>query len=871
MNKFVYSFNENCLNPMSLLGEKGTNLSEINKIGLPVPFGFTITTEACDVFFNEKNTLPQNIQDEIFEHIKNIEDIEGKELGSMINPLFLAVRTGAKERMPSMMENILMVGLNDETLLGLEKRVGSMDIAKKIYCKFILNYAQIVDKIDDYVFYQQYLKIYRLKENDCSFKNFLILGDLDTYKKVYTSIVGHQFEQNVKIQLQETIYASFSSWYSKRACIYRKIKEIPEDIYCAVTVQAVVLGNINDQSCILKLSSRDPIDGRNTISGNLIINKDGLYFDKLIKIQSVDDLKEYCPDTFEKIIKVTDILEKYFNEAQDIVFIIENGKIFVLQSQNSNMTANARLNTIIDMQKEGWIDVDEGLRRIEVDHIKQLLSPDIVDDGINNIIAKGEPLSTGVVTGKILFDFNDIKRHVFRGEDVIFVTDQLTSEHIAPIMLSTGIISIKRNMMLHMEAITSHLSKPYIAGIDSCEIVDNGKALLINGVKISSGEVISIDGSVGNIYKGEVLTVAPKLNYKYGKLMKWADNIRDLDLKLTLNSLAELPDYIEEDIEGIGLCRTERLFLEEYNQEIAKKLLLLKEKEERNKALNEFFINQKEDYKKIFLSSKDKTVSIRLLDPDLSTYLPDSVDELEILEKQLNVSSEQLSNRINRMKDLNPVLGQRGARALIDDPMVLRLQIKAIIEAAIDIQKELNIIVMPEILIPIVCDEDEIIHIKSIINELLEQANDVHNSNLKVSIGSMIETPRACLIADKIANNVDFVVFGMNDLTQMVYGCSSKDAIKMLFEYTNMGIFENNPFISIDITGVGSLIEIAINNIRRQKKSVKIGVAGNQTADPITLKYLYNLGVDFVTCEIEAIPIAKLVLAKETILKKNIQ
>jgi len=854
MEKFIYSFNDGSKEMKSLLGGKGANLAEMTKLGLPIPQGFVITTKACMKYYEEKKSLWKGLKEEVNKNLKNLENITGKNFGGN-NPLFVSVRSGAAISMPGMMDTILNLGLNDETYKMLAKQTGNEQFAFNSYKRFIQMFSEVVYGIEKYK--------YDLLEKELE-KN----GDkketyIKKYKELFKSEVNFEFPEDPMDQLLAAVEAVFSSWNNPRAKYYRDLNDIPHDIGTGVTIQSMVFGNMGDTSGTGVVFTRNPSTGENKLYGEFLINAQGEDVVAGIRTpKKIEDLKNVMPETYDELIKLCDLLEAHYKDLQDIEFTIENKKLYILQTRNGKRTATAAIKVATDLVTEGKIDKKTALMMIEPSMISQLLHPAFSEDKLNSspILVTGLAASPGAATGKVYFSSEKIKEN----NGGILVRMETSPEDIEGMNIADGILTVRGGMTSHAAVVARGMGRCCICGCGSLDLDEEKKELKVGDIIVKEGDYISLNGSTGNVYLGEIDKTDTGLTNEFKKILEWATEFGDMNVLANADTPQDAKVAYDFGANGIGLCRTEHMFFEEKKINHVREMILAETTKEREVALQHILPLQREDFIGIFNSMKDNSVTVRLIDPPLHEFLPHENEEKIKLTKSLGLTLEEINNRMEKLEEVNPMLGHRGCRLGITYPEIYEMQVRAIIEAALEV-KESGIDVKPEIMIPLVGKVEELSFLKEQLTQLIDVIIEESNLELEYKIGTMIEVPRACITADEIANEADFFSFGTNDLTQITFGYSRDDADKFISDYKNKNILEVDPFESIDVKGVGKLMKMAVNLGREVKQDLKIGVCGEHGGDPKSIEFFHSIGLAYVSCSPYRIPIAKLAVAQSAI------
>ena len=873
--KYVYSFNEGSKEMKSLLGGKGANLAEMTKIGLPVPPGFTITTQVCNDYYENNKTIKQEIIDQIEEKLSILEKDLNKKLGSEENPLLVSVRSGAVISMPGMMDTILNLGLNDKTVLALAKATDNERFAYDSYRRFIQMFSDVAMEVQKYKF-ENVLDRYK-EENNFKFDTDLTTEHLkaivEEYKNIYKKEVGEDFPQDPKKQLMLAVEAVFRSWNNPRAIVYRRLNDIDNNLGTAVNIQSMVFGNMGDTSGTGVAFTRDPATGDNKLLGEYLINAQGEDVVAGIRTpQPIDTLKEVMPEIYKQFIDTVKTLEHHYKDMQDVEFTIENGRLFFLQTRNGKRTAASAINVAVDLVEEGLITKEEAIMRIEPKQLDQLLHPKFEDKALKEatVLTKGLPASPGAGSGKIYFSAEDAAKASQNGEKVILVRQETSPEDIEGMVCSEGILTARGGMTSHAAVVARGMGKCCVAGCGEIKVDEAAKEVRKDDLVLKEGDFISLDGSTGVVYLGDVAKVEATMTGNFEKLMNWVDEIREIRVRTNADNPRDAKAAVDFGAEGIGLCRTEHMFFDEDRIPAVRKMILSNTVKDRVEALDRLLPMQQQDFVDIYKVMGDRPVNIRLLDPPLHEFLPHDDETINELAKDMNIDAKEIKKRIVDLAEFNPMLGHRGCRLAVTYPEIAVMQTKAIINAAIEVNKE-GLNVEPEIMIPLVGALNEFRNVKNTIVETANKIIEENNVDLKYTVGTMIEIPRACLIADEIAREADFFSFGTNDLTQMTFGYSRDDAGKFLNEYVDKEILEKDPFQTLDQDGVGKLVKMAATLARQEKgDNIKLGICGEHGGDPSSVEFCYKTGLNYVSCSPYRIPIARLAAAQATIKNKSI-
>ena len=870
MAKWVYLFREGNADMRNLLGGKGANLAEMTNLGLPIPPGFTVTTEACTDYYNHGRSISEEIQTQIFDALALLEEKLGKKFGDTENPLLVSVRSGARASMPGMMDTILNLGLTDISVEGFAKRTGNPRFAYDSYRRFIQMFSDVVMEVPKSLFERV---IDEIKEDrKVHFDTELTAEDLKEvirrFKEIYKEKMGEEFPQEPRVQLMEAVKAVFRSWDNERAIVYRRMNDIPGDWGTAVNVQSMVFGNMGNTSGTGVAFTRNPSTGAKGIYGEYLINAQGEDVVAGIRTpQPITRLEEDLPECYEEFLKIANRLEEHYRDMQDMEFTIEDGKLYFLQTRNGKRTAQAALQIACDLVDEGMITPQEAVSRIEAKSLDQLLHPAFDPDALKKGTVMGQalPASPGAAAGKIYFTAEEAKEAHETGERVILVRLETSPEDIEGMHAAEGILTVRGGMTSHAAVVARGMGTACISGCGDIVIDEKKKQFTLGGKTYFEGDYISLDGSTGKIYDGDIQTQEASISGNFGRIMSWADSFRKLRVRTNADTPADAANAVRLGAEGIGLCRTEHMFFEPERIPKIRKMILSKTVEEREKALEELIPFQKGDFKALYEVMEGKPVTIRFLDPPLHEFVPTDEKDIEALAKDMNLSAEEVKSTCSELHEFNPMMGHRGCRLSVTYPEIARMQTRAVIEAAIEVSKEKGFEIVPEIMVPLVGDKKELKFVKDVIVETAEKVKAEKNSNLVYHIGTMIEIPRAALLANEIAEEAEFFSFGTNDLTQMTFGFSRDDAGKFLVDYYKSKIYESDPFAKLDQNGVGQLIEMAVTKGRSQRPNLKIGICGEHGGDPSSVAFCHKVGMDYVSCSPFRVPIARLAAAQAAI------
>lgn len=873
MGKFVYSFNEGSKDMRDLLGGKGANLAEMTKIGLPVPFGFTISTDACKDYLNKGGMLDEEIVREVYEHLDELEQVMGKKFGDIENPLLVSVRSGAPVSMPGMMDTILNLGLNDDSVKGLAAKTGNERFAYDSYRRFIQMFGDVVMEIPKSKFDQIFDG--RKKEVGAEYDVDLKTEDLkviiEGYKELVKAELDREFPQNPKDQLMEAIQAVFRSWNNERAILYRKLNNISASLGTAVNVQSMVFGNTGENSGTGVAFTRSPVNGENKIFGEFLVNAQGEDVVAGIRTpQPIDQMKESFPDVYGKFEDIARILEDHYKDMQDMEFTVEEGKLFMLQTRNGKRTAEAAVKVAVDMVNEEKIDKETAIMRIAPEQIDQLLHPafDAEELKKHTPIGKGLPASPGAACGEIVFSADDAAVAKEAGKKVVLVREETSPEDLAGMVAAEGILTARGGMTSHAAVVARGMGKCCVAGCHDITVYEDEKYMEIHGVKYHEGDMISINGTDGSVYAAEIATKAPELSGNFGTIMKWADEIRTIGVRTNADNPRDAKQAVQFGAEGIGLCRTEHMFFEEERIPKIRRMILADTEEERREALAGLLPYQKGDFKGLYETMAGKPVTIRLLDPPLHEFLPKNEEDMKELSEQFGIPLEKIKTKTIELHEFNPMLGHRGCRLAVTYPEIAEMQTEAIITAALEVKKETGIDIKPEIMVPLVGIPNELKNVKKTIDETAERCFEQAGERLNYMVGTMIEIPRAALVADEIAEDAEFFSFGTNDMTQMGFGFSRDDTGKIIREYVEKGVLEEDPFQVLDQRGVGKLVKMAAEEGRKTRPNIKLGICGEHGGNPKTIDFCHRLGLNYVSCSPFRVPIARLAAAQAAIRNK---
>jgi pyruvate,orthophosphate dikinase len=873
MKEYVYSFDQGSKEMKSILGGKGANLAEMSKIGLPVPPGFTVTTQACNRYYDNDKIIDKDIENMIFDNLDKLEKNTNRKLGDYTNPLLVSVRSGAVISMPGMMDTVLNLGLNDKTTDGLAEITQNPRFAYDSYRRFIQMFGDVVLSISKYKFDNilDAVKEENGTQNDTDLNVTHLKYIVTKYKELVKRETKKEFPQDPKQQLMMAINAVFESWNNARAIVYRNINDIPHHLGTAVNIQAMVFGNLGDTSGTGVAFTRNPSTGERKVFGEFLINAQGE--DVVAGIRTpkpIEQLRDFMPEVYDQFIEVTKILERHYKDMQDIEFTIENGNLYLLQTRTGKRTAKAAVTIAVDMMNEGFIDKETAIMRVNPEQIDQLLHPTFKVEGLEKAkkIAKGLPASPGAATGKVYFTSEKVVEITKKGEKAILVRVETSPEDIEGMVNAEGIVTSRGGMTSHAAVVARGMGKCCVAGCGEIKVDEHNKLFKIGDIVIKEGDYISLDGNTGMVYEGIIETQDTELIGSFAKIMDWADEVRKLKVRTNADTPHDSEVAVKFGAEGIGLCRTEHMFFKDNRILAVREMIIAKTREDRRKALDKLLPFQKEDFIGIFEAMGCRPVTIRLLDPPLHEFVPHKDEDINALAEELNMDLGILKETIEDLKEFNPMLGHRGCRLAITYPEIYEMQVRAIISAAIIVNKEKGIQLNPEIMIPLIGHEKELEIIKNLVNRTAEEVLKENDEQLDYKVGTMIEIPRAALTADSIAKHAEFFSFGTNDLTQMTFGFSRDDSGKFINEYRNKEIFEKDPFARLDQLGVGKLIEIAVELGKNTRKDIKLGICGEHGGDPESIDFCHRIGLEYVSCSPFRVPIARLAAAQAAIRNK---
>ena len=879
MTKWVYAFEEGSADMRNLLGGKGANLAEMTNLGLPIPQGFTVTTEACTDYYDKGKTISDEISRQIFTALAELEKKQGKKFGDNNNPLLVSVRSGARASMPGMMDTILNLGLTDVAVEGFAKKTQNPRFAYDSYRRFIQMFSDVVMEIPKSYFervlddFKESKKAALGKEpKDTVYDTDLDANDMkaiaDKFKAIYKKEKGTIFPQDPKVQLMEAVKAVFRSWDNERAIVYRRMNDIPGSWGTAVNVQAMVFGNMGNTSGTGVAFTRNPSNGKKEIYGEYLINAQGEDVVAGIRTpQPITRLAEDLPECYKNFMEIANRLENHYRDMQDMEFTIEDGKLFFLQTRNGKRTAQAALQIACDLVDEKMITKEEAVLRIEAKSLDQLLHPTFDPKALKEgkIIGRGLPASPGAAAGKVVFTAEEAKKRHAKGSRVVLVRLETSPEDIEGMQAAEGILTVRGGMTSHAAVVARGMGTACVSGCGEIVIDEAKKVFELGGEKIHEGDHISVDGSTGIIYFGDIKTKETTISGNFERIMKWADEYRTMKVRTNADTPKDAKNAVKFGAEGIGLCRTEHMFFEADRIPKIRQMILARTVEVREKALNELIPYQKADFKGIYEAMEGRPVTIRFLDPPLHEFVPTDPKDIKELSQKMNMSVDEVISICDSLHEFNPMMGHRGCRLAVTYPEIARMQTRAVMEAAIEVTREKGYKIVPEIMIPLVGEKRELKFVKNAVVETAEKVKKEYSSDIQYKVGTMIEIPRAALLADEIAEEAEFFSFGTNDLTQMTFGFSRDDAGKFLDHYYKAKIYESDPFARLDQNGVGQLIEIAAKKGRSTRPDLKIGICGEHGGDPSTIEFCNKVGLDYVSCSPFRVPIARLAAAQAAI------
>lgn len=872
-DKFVYLFTEGKSGMKDLLGGKGANLAEMTNLGMPVPQGFTITTEACTKYYEDGEKISPEIEKEIFQYIEKLEAISGKKFGDKNNPLLVSIRSGARASMPGMMDTVLNLGINDEVAEGLILLTQNPRFVYDSYRRFIQMFSDVVMELGKEEFSEilEYVKSRWEAPDDASIPEEGMKEVVALYKAHYKEKLGSDFPQEPRAQLMDSVKAVFRSWDNPRAVSYRRFNDIPASWGTAVNVQSMVYGNMGNDSGTGVAFTRNPATGEKKLFGEFLINAQGEDVVAGIRTpEEIDQLKKIMPDIYDEFKKIAERLDDHYKDMQDMEFTIENGKLYMLQTRNGKRTASAALRIAIDLVESGTLSKEEALLKVDPKQLDALLHPQFDVKAIKSVKpnATGLAASPGAACGKIYFTAEEA---VVAAKDgpVLLVRTETSPEDIEGMHVAQGILTARGGMTSHAAVVARGMGTCCVSGCSELHINYKKRLLKIGGLEVKEGEWMSIDGTSGHVYIGKIPLVDAEFTPDFHTVMEWADEIRRLKVRTNADTPEDAATAIKFGAEGIGLTRTEHMFFKEERIMAVREMIVSNNEEQRAKALEKLLPMQQEDFEGIYRVMEERPVTIRLLDPPLHEFLPREDKDIKDLAELMNLNFEDLKTTIEQLHETNPMMGHRGCRISVSHPEIARMQTRAIIQAAIKVKKETAFNIVPEIMIPLIGDKKEMRYVKDIVVNEAEKILSQERAELKYLVGTMIEVPRAALLADQIAEEAEFFSFGTNDLTQMAYGFSRDDSSVFLENYYKQGIFESDPFVKLDQEGTGKLVKMGVELGRKSKKDLKIGICGEHGGDPASVEFFNEIGLDYVSCSPYRVPIARLAAAQAVIKQKK--
>jgi len=868
LKKYVYFFGEGKREMKKLLGGKGADLSEMTNMGLPVPYGFTITTEVCNLFYDLGKSYPEGLEEQIEEDLKKLEEKMGMVFGDEKNPLLVSVRSGAAISMPGMMDTVLNLGLNDKTIIALMEKTKNERFGWDSYRRFVQMFGSVVMDVEHDKF-EEALQSKKDKKN-IKFDTELTAEDLkelvEDYKRIVKEAKGKDFPQDPREQLEMAVDAVFDSWNNKRAVSYRNLHDIPHNIGTAVNVQVMVFGNMGQDSGTGVAFTRNPATGEDKFYGEYLMNAQGE--DVVAGIRTpkhISELKEEMPEIYKQLIDIRKKLEEHYKDMQDVEFTIQEGKLYMLQTRTGKRTAAAALQVAVDMVDQGFIDKKTAVTRVEPQMLDQLMHKQLDKKAKKNaeLLTKGLPASPGAALGKVVFDADTAVEEA-KSENVVLVRTETSPEDIQGMAVAQGILTARGGMTSHAAVVARGMGKCCVAGAEDIKVFEDKQYFEVNGSKVNKGDWVTLDGSTGEVFKGKIPVVDPEIGKNFKKFMSWVNDYKKIGVRANADTPDDSKVALNFGAEGIGLCRTEHMFFEADRIKAVRKMIVAKSKEEREKALAKLLPIQKKDFMEIFKVMNNLPVTIRLLDPPLHEFLPNEDEDIKEIAGELGLKFDELKATVNSLHEMNPMLGHRGCRLSITYPEILEMQVRAIFEATVELTKE-GYKVKPEVMIPLVGDVKEVKVLKDQIIKIADEIMKKENLKFNYKVGTMIEIPRACVTADEIATEAEFFSFGTNDLTQMAFGFSRDDSGKFLPDYIEKGVLEKDPFATIDRDGVGQLIKMGVEKGRKARKNLKIGICGEHGGDPSSVEFCHMVGMDYVSCSPYRVPVARLAAAHAAI------
>ena len=865
--KYVYLFSEGNASMRNLLGGKGANLAEMTTLGIPVPTGFTVTTEACNKYYEDGKVISSEVMDQIYTSIKELEKASGKEFGSNEDPLLVSVRSGARVSMPGMMDTILNLGLNDVSVEVVANKTNNPRFAYDSYRRFIQMFSDVVMGIEKRLFEDKLdvMKEARGVKLDTELNAEDLKEIVGQFKELYKKEKGEDFPQDPKVQLIESITAVFRSWDNPRAIVYRRLNDIPGDWGTAVNVQQMVFGNKGETSGTGVIFSRNPATGENKIYGEYLMNAQGEDVVAGIRTpQPISQLEDQDPVIYKQLTDIIATLESHYKDMQDMEITIEEGKLYFLQTRNGKRTAQAALKIAVDLVEEGTLTKEEAILKVEPKQLDTLLHPAFDADELKKaeIVAKGLPASPGAACGKIAFTADESKERAEKGEKVVLVRLETSPEDIEGMIAAEGILTVRGGMTSHAAVVARGMGTCCVAGCGDIKVDEVAKTVTISGKSYGVDDYISIDGSTGNVYAEAVKTVSPEITGHFATFMEWADEIRKLKVRTNADTPRDTKQAVEFGAEGIGLCRTEHMFFAEDRIMAVREMIVAKNEEERRKALDKILPMQRKDFTEIYEALEGMPATIRFLDPPLHEFVPHSDEEIAELAKEMGLTFDDLKATVEELHEFNPMMGHRGCRLAVSYPEIAEMQTRAVIEAALDVKASKGYDIVPEIMIPLVGEVKELKYVKDVVVKTAKAVMEERGVNIEYHVGTMIEIPRAALTADEIAKEAEFFSFGTNDLTQMTFGFSRDDAAKFLGSYYDKKIYEQDPFAKLDQVGVGQLVKIAVEKGKSTRPNIKLGICGEHGGDPSSVEFCHNVGLNYVSCSPFRVPLARLAAAQ---------
>jgi len=871
--KFVYMFSEADASMKNLLGGKGANLAEMTKLGLPIPQGFTVSTEACNQYYADGEQINQAIRDEVNVSLSKLEEITGKKFGDNSQPLLVSVRSGGRASMPGMMDTVLNLGLTDVAVEGFAVATNNARFAYDSYRRFIQMFADVVKGLPKSQFERALDNIKESKgfESDLELSAEDLKEVVRKFKALYLEHAGVEFPQDPREQLMAATEAVFGSWNNERAIIYRRMNDIPGSWGTAVNIQAMVFGNMGDTSGTGVAFTRDPSTGEKGIYGEYLLNAQGEDVVAGIRTpEPITRLEDDMPEVYAEFIRLANKLENHYKDMQDMEFTIEDKKLYFLQTRNGKRTAQAALQIAVDIVEEGLCTKEEALMKVDPKQLDQLLHPnfDVEALAAAKIYGNALPASPGAATGRVYFFADDAVEAKKRGEAVILVRLETSPEDIEGMDAAQGILTVRGGMTSHAAVVARGMGTCCVSGCGELKIDEAAKTFTLGGRTVAEGDYISLNGSTGNIYLEAIKTVDPEISGNFSKFMAWADDVRTLKVRTNADSPKDVKNAIEFGAEGVGLCRTEHMFFEESRISKMRQMIVAKTVEEREAALEELIPYQKEDFKGMYIALDGKPMTVRLLDPPLHEFLPHDQEDIEELAKEMGITFEELQATVDSLHEFNPMLGHRGCRLAVTYPEIAVMQARAIMEAAIEVKQENGINIVPEIMIPLAGEVKELAYVKGIVVDTVDKIIAEAGIEMTYMVGTMIEIPRAALTADLIAKEAEFFSFGTNDLTQMTFGFSRDDAGAFLDDYYKKAILESDPFARLDQVGVGQLVKMACEKGKAARPGIKLGICGEHGGDPSSIEFCYLVGLDYVSCSPFRVPIARLAAAQAVLMNR---